>query len=164
MPKQPPRTWPIFIGSGFRVWAFFLSIFFYFFISKHGLLLAYLKISVFLWAVVAFWITYKTSTHAEHYFRENNFNFYFQSWLYAIGKVVFPLAFFLLLFASFIEIRPDKILLAKITGIPTEAFFPCSIHPLSLEHEKAARAVFKLSDIDTFNCNSGGQIAPAEGW
>jgi len=163
MADQQPRTWLISLGSGVIVWAFFLSIFAYVFINKHGFVLAYLKSSLLLWSVVAFWITYKTSMHVAHYFRENHFHFYFQSWPYAIGKAIFPLAFFLLLFAPFAEVRPDKILLAEITGIPIEAFYPCSglLNPDSVasnsELEAEAAELWrarKIGDKYEFNCGS----------
>jgi hypothetical protein len=164
MPKQPPRTWLISIGSGFRVWAFFLSIFAYFFISKHGLVLAYLKSSNLLWVVLMVWLTYITSMHVENYFRKNHFHFYYDSWPYAIGKNIFPIAFFLLLFAPFTETRPDKILLAKITNIPRAAFSPCSNLPLSPEVEKIARQVFNLKERDSFQCDSESDEGEALGW
>jgi hypothetical protein len=163
MSDQQPRTWLISLGSGVLVWAFFLSIFAYVFINKYGLLLAYLKSSILLWAAVAIWITYKTSMYAAHYFQENHFHFFFESWLYAIGKVVFPLAFFLLLFIPFDEVRPDKKLLAKITGIPIEAFYPCSglLSSDSVASNSALEAVAgdlwkarKIGDRYEFKCGS----------
>ena len=163
MSDQQPRTWLISLGSGVIAWAFFLSIFAYVFINKHGLLLAYLKSSFLLWAAVAIWITYKTSMYAAHYFRENHFHFYYDSWLYAIGKNVFPILLFLLLLAPFDEVRPDKILLAKITGIPIEAFYPCSglLSSDSVERNSELEAVAgelwkarKIGDKYEFNCGS----------
>jgi hypothetical protein len=101
--------------------------------------------------------------YAAHYFQENHFHFYCESWLYAIGKVVFPLAFFLLLFVPFDEVRPDKKLLARITGIPIEAFYPCSglLSSDSVASNSALEAVAgdlwrarKIGDRFEFNCGS----------
>ena len=101
--------------------------------------------------------------YAAHYFRENHFHFYYDSWLYAIGKNVFPILLFLLLLAPFDEVRPDKILLAKITGIPIEAFYPCSglLSSDSVERNSELEAVAgelwkarKIGDKYEFNCGS----------
>jgi hypothetical protein len=148
-----------FSRGGVIVWAIFAGLFVYAGIKKYGLLLAYLKVSGYLWLFLAGLITYKIHEKLDEKIRGRSQDNYVTWQRLRFMKTVLAVSVFIALIYLMIFVQPDKLVIAHLKGIPIEALYPCSNRPLDPEVEVIAREIFRLREIDRFDddfCSSTG--------
>lgn len=149
--KKPDRF-------GIIVWTLFAGLFLYAGIKKYGTLLAYLKVSSYIWLFLAALITYKLSEKLEEKIRSRAQTSYATLKRVRLIKSTLTYGVFVALCYLFFFVQPDKLAIAYIKDIPLEALYPCSNRPLDPEVENIAREIFRLKENDSFDdlyCESG---------
>jgi Na+/H+ antiporter NhaD/arsenite permease-like protein len=151
---------------GLLVLALFSGLFVYAGVSKYGLLLAYLNVSGYLYAILIFLIIYKVNRvfdektrNADQHSDSSRKRSRFFKFAWAWGLSIF------LIYVLFF-VQPDKLAIAFVMGIPIEALYPCSNRPLDPEVERIARQIFRLREMDQFDdgyCSRGGPVT-GNGW
>ncbi len=150
---------------GIVVWTLFAGLLVYGGITKYGALLVYLNVSSYLSLSLVVLITYKLSEKLDEKIRTQTQTSYATLKRVRFIKSVLTYGVFAALCYFFFFVQPDKLAIAYFKEIPIEALSPCSHMPLKPEVEKISRDIFKLKDIDSFECSSGyDRLSPAEGW
>ena len=115
------------------------------FISKNGLLLAYLKLIGWIFFGVTLAITIYVSGLIERACRQKfSISYKFRTW------IAFPLFF---LFFYLVEISSDFIL-RNYSGHPVYVLYPCTHPPSSGEQEAKAKEFWRLKPSQDFDCYS----------
>ena len=121
-------------------------------IRSYGWILAYFNIRGYLFLFIAGYAAYRVAKKFDAYINES---YEKRSRIRFLRPVVAGSVFVALFYFTFF-LQTDKLLIARLSGIPIEALNPCQNLPLSPEVEKIARGIFKLRDIDYFDdryCN-----------
>ena len=121
-------------------------------IRSYGWILAYFNIRGYLFLFIAGYAAYRVAKKFDAYVYES----YEKRIRIRFLRPVVAGSVFVALFYFAFFLEPDKLLIARLNGIPIEALNPCQNLPLSPEVEKIARGIFKLRDIDYFDdryCN-----------
>jgi len=129
------------------IWSLFGGLFIFAGVSKYGLLLAYLKVTVVIYLLLAGLIYYFLNRKLERYAAWRRHSFFTTT----INCLVFFGSIYLFLF-----LQPDKSIIAFFLEIPIEALNPCAHQPLDPETERISREIFKLKQIHKFEgdyCN-----------
>ena len=134
----------------------------YAYLKKYGLVAGWLHAAGVVPMVFIGCLLYKAGPVLSRYFEKRHPENYWSSTLFQLGRGIYPLTFFVMLY-FWLQTRPDVIFLSKILEVPIEAFYPCS-GLLSLdsvasnsELEAVAGELWrarKIGDRYDFNCGS----------
>lgn len=140
------RDLPVFrLMKEWRIQLALVAVLAYFFISKNGFLLAYLKIIGWVFFGVALVLAIFTSGFIDKVCRRKfSISYKFRTW---IG---FPLFF---LFFYLVESGSDYVL-RNYSGYPVYVLYPCTYPPSLGDQEREAKAFWRLKPFQDFDCGS----------
>lgn len=124
-------------------------------VAKYGLLLAYLNASGYLALLICGLLTYQVVARLDAHLRKRSYEQRGGVAKLRLLRPVLAFSTFSAIFYVLFFIQPDRLAIAYIKGIPVEALYPCSSHPVAPEVERLAREIYQLRSADSFICTTG---------